>query len=563
MAETIAHELAHHWFGNWVTMRWWDDLWLNEAFATWIAFKAVDDWKPSWRMWLDFERAKGAALDLDSLRSTHPVRAEVGGADEAVDAFDAITYRKGGAVLRMVEAFVGEESFREGIRLYMRRHGRGNAAAGDLWAALAEASGQPISELATAWIDRSGYPLIAISEQDGRVALVQTRYVAELAAAESGAWPVPIVLRFEDDAGVHRRRFLLRQAIEHSHLEARGRVRWLCANDGATGFYRVGYESRLLEALAEHSRSLLPVERIALVSDTWALVRCGRLTIGAFLDLAVKFADEDDHAVVEEVIDRLWNVERRFVDDGDRGRFRARIVELYGYRFDQVGWDADPREQPAHHLYRAALLRAVGVVGRSGDVRAQAQDRLDRFLAGDRRAVGPDLHESITFIAARSGDRARFEELRRMARDEPDPVLRRRYLLGLACFEEPELAARAVGLALDGEVPAAEQVAFWSALLANERARDPAWQSIQEGWRAMSARIENPMILRRIVEAITLLPPGRHVDAAKRFLEAPQFETAGRAVAQTLERMHRDAAVAERISNEVGPWLASKAGAGP
>ena len=167
VAEVITHELAHQWFGNLVTMVWWDDLWLNEAFATWMAYKIVDDWRPSWRIWMDFEAGKGAALALDALVSAHPIRADVNNAEEAGESFDAITYEKGGAVLRMLEGFLGADRFRDGIRLYMRRHREANATADDLWGALGEASAQPILEMANGWIRQTGYPLVACRAGDG------------------------------------------------------------------------------------------------------------------------------------------------------------------------------------------------------------------------------------------------------------------------------------------------------------------------------------------------------------------------------------------------------------
>src|SRR5437667_212814 len=179
VAEVITHELSHQWFGNLVTMVWWDDLWLNEAFATWMAYKIVDQWRPQWRRWLGFEGGKGAALHLDALKSSHPIRAEIHNAEEAGESFDAITYEKGGAILRMIEGYLGEEKFREGIRLYMRRHREGNATADDLWGALAEASGQPILELANGWIRQTGYPLVTLGLEEGKMRLAQKRIVTD------------------------------------------------------------------------------------------------------------------------------------------------------------------------------------------------------------------------------------------------------------------------------------------------------------------------------------------------------------------------------------------------
>src|SRR4051812_48329347 len=175
VAEVITHELSHQWFGNLVTMEWWDDLWLNEAFATWMAYKIVDQWRPKWRVWMDFENGKGAALHLDALKSSHPIRAEIRNAEEAGESFDAITYEKGGAILRMIEGYLGETAFRDGIRLYMKKHREKNATADDLWGALAESSGQPILELANGWIRQTGYPLLTVSEHQGMIKLSQKR----------------------------------------------------------------------------------------------------------------------------------------------------------------------------------------------------------------------------------------------------------------------------------------------------------------------------------------------------------------------------------------------------
>jgi puromycin-sensitive aminopeptidase len=250
VAEVITHELAHQWFGNLVTMEWWDDLWLNEAFATWMAYKIVDDWRPSWRIWMDFEGGKGAALALDALVSAHPIRAEVRNAEEAGESFDAITYEKGGAVLRMLEGFLGADKFRDGIRLYMRRHREANATADDLWGALAEASGQPIVDMANGWIRQTGYPVIDLALEDGgsAVRLRQRRFFAEPGAearvpgAAATRWLVPIVLRFRDAEGIKEQPVLLRDGEARLPIAAKGPVAWCIGNADARGFYRTAYD---------------------------------------------------------------------------------------------------------------------------------------------------------------------------------------------------------------------------------------------------------------------------------------------------------------------------------
>ncbi|HEX8910699.1 MAG TPA: M1 family metallopeptidase, partial [Anaeromyxobacteraceae bacterium] len=433
VSEVITHELAHQWFGNWVTMQWWDDLWLNESFATWMAAKIVDGWRPEWRVWLDFDAGKAAALHLDALHSTHPIRAEVKNPDDMTESFDVITYEKGGAVLRMIEGYLGEGPFREGIRLYMRRHARANAVAAQLWAALAEASRQPVPELADAWIGQPGFPLVEVRREGREVALAQRRFFSEPAAggrapASQETWPVPLVLRYEDAAGVKEERHLLRAPQGELTLPAEGELRWLVANAGSTGFYRVAYDPASLAALARHLPRLAPSERIGLLADEWALVRAGVRDPAAFLDLLAAFGGEEDYAVLDELTARLGAIEARLLDERVRGDFQRFVAGLLGPGFARAGWDAAPGERDPERLRRAALLRAVALVAREPKAVAEGSRRLDLFLSGEAGALEPNLHDAAVAMASRAGDARRFEALRARFKVEPDPAFKRRYL---------------------------------------------------------------------------------------------------------------------------------------
>jgi len=337
VAEVITHELSHQWFGNLVTMVWWDDLWLNEAFATWMAYKIVDQWRPRWRVWMDFETGKGAALHLDALKSSHPIRAEIRNAEEAGESFDAITYEKGGAILRMIEGYLGAERFRDGIRLYMRNHRESNATADDLWGALAEASGQPILEMANAWIRQTGYPLVTISQAGGKLRFAQKRFFSDPASApEPTQWPVPLVLRF----GGREHRVLLRGAEQT--LDTGGPVDWVLGNVGARGFYRTAYEPALLERLIRALPELQPEERMGLVSDQWALVRANAVPLAGFLKLLAGLGSEPDHTVLDEVVGRLGWLEHRAASEADRPVFQAWVRSLLAEVAAELGWN--PRQ---------------------------------------------------------------------------------------------------------------------------------------------------------------------------------------------------------------------------
>jgi puromycin-sensitive aminopeptidase len=562
VAEVVTHELAHQWFGNLVTMRWWDDLWLNEAFATWMAYLVVDAWRPEWRMWLDFDKGKAAALALDALASTHPVRSDVRTVAEATEAFDLITYEKGGAVLRMIEGWLGAEPFRDGIRLYMRRHARGNAVADDLWGALAEASRLPVLELANAWIRQPGHPVVRVSREGRTLRLAQRRFFSEPSAAAAGdatRWPIPLVVRWGDAAGVHETRALLRLEARELELPGEGEIAWVTANAGSTGFYRVDYDAPALAALARSLPALAPAERIGLLSDEWALLRAGQREIAGVADLLLAFAGEEDHAVLEEVVGRLATIEHRLVSDADRQRLRALVARLFGPAFARLGWDPSPGEPDALRLRRAALLRAAGLVGRDAALAAEAARRLDRFTAGDRSALEPNLHDAAVAMVARAGDAARYDGLEALARAETEPTLKRRYLLALAAFEAPPLVARAIELAFSEALPLQEAAGFAGALLGNAVARAPFWERLRRDWGAFHGRLAHaPMLVRRTVEAMGALVTREELGAVEAFLAAHPLEEARQATAQTLERLRQDVALRERVLPAVSGWIAGR-----
>jgi len=559
VAEVITHELAHQWFGNLVTMVWWDDLWLNEAFATWMAYKIVDAWRPEWRIWMDFEGGKGSAMLLDSLQAAHPIRAEIANAEEAGESFDAITYEKGGAVLRMIEGFLGEEKFRDGIRLYMRRHREANATADDLWGALAEASGQPIVALANGWIRKVGYPVVSLSlDPSGKVSLAQRRFFADPDAREAGeptTWLVPMVLRFRDGQGVKEQRVLLDGREKTVALTAVGPVSWCLGNAEARGFFRTAYDAPTLARLLPELPGLRPAERMTLVSDQWALVRAGVVPIGAFLDLVASLGNEEDHVVLDDLVGRLATIEHRHLDDAERGRFEAFVRDLLGARAAKLGW-AGAKEDDETRLRRAALLRAIVLLARDPAAVAEAVRRLPPRDGAP--TVDPNLLDVVVTAAARTADAAAFEELRRRAREEADPAAKRRYLHALARVEDPALATRAVELSLAADVPMQDFTSFLSVLLSNRATREEAWRLIKTRFAEVRAKADSPMLLRRLVEALAALPERRHLEEITAFLDAHPIEGAKQATAQTLERLRMDVALRERLLPAVAAWLRAR-----
>ncbi|MGQ0504319.1 MAG: M1 family metallopeptidase [Myxococcaceae bacterium] len=546
VAETITHELAHQWYGNLVTMEWWNDLWLNEAFATWMAAKIMDQWKPEWRIWLEFNAGREDALKLDALRATHPIRGEVRNPAEVSESFDLITYEKGGAILRMIEAYLGEEAFRAGIRRYMKEHQGGNTVADDLWRALAKASKQPVQELADAWIGRGGFPLVELSFQGNTVHLSQSRFYSEKGAKSGELWPVPVVLRYGTEGGVKEKRLILRKAKEKVKLEAP--ATWVCGNANTSGFYRVAYEANALRTLTQHREDLSPAERAALVSDLWALVSAQRKDVAEFLALAEQLASDDDHIVLDELVSALATLEMELCPEELRPALRERVAQLFAPHFPSVGWDPTPGESDLVRLRRAALLRAAGGVGRSPELVAEARSRIERYLGGEKNALSADVHPPATTRAARAGDDSLFDRLKAALEKEVDPILQRRYLLALASFELPAVAQKGVGLAFDWKVPPQDAGFYFRQLLVNPGAREDAWSRLRKGWTEVQKKVAGPAILRNIVGGFVHLSGKNHLSQAEALVGKNPPPEAKQMSAQTLEKMRQRKALRDSLA---------------
>jgi puromycin-sensitive aminopeptidase len=564
-AEVIAHELAHMWYGDLVTMAWWDDLWLNEAFATWMAYRVVDDWRPEWRMWHGFEHDRGAALAQDALASTHPIYAPVRSVAEATENFDAITYEKGAAVVRMIEHYLGPERFRDGVRIYMRRHREGNAVAADLWRALEEASGREVARVAQAWIAQAGFPLVTIGPApDGRgVRVRQERFFADPrvpAARRRGRWPVPLVMKWHDGSGPTTGRFLVDRPTQTVSLPGTDRPAWLYGNADAGGFYRTRHDDAVVAAvLRQLDRVLSPVERQAFASDQWALVRSARAPIGRFLDVADALGEESDHDVLDGLAGPLGLIDEQIAppDRPVRAAFRAWVARRFGPQLARLGWEAGPGEHELTRLRRAALVRLAGGVAEDAGVLAEARRRVDAYLA-DRRAVEPNLTDSVVSLAARVGDDALYERYRGAVAAAETPQERRRFLLNLGSFRTRGTLERTLAAVLTPEVPTQDVAFMLIRLLGNPFARHDAWRFIQRRWSAIRRRVP-PLMLSRLVDATPALREPRYAREVGAFFRRHPLPEAARALRQALEVFRLNAELRRRTAPGLARWLDERA----
>lgn len=560
VANVITHEVVHQWFGNLVTMEWWEDLWLNESFATWLACKIVDDWHPEWKSWVEFARDKQVPLGVDALTSTRPISSKVRTAAEAEEMFDALTYEKGASVLRMLEQFLGDDVFRRGIREYITAHQYGNAPASDLWAALEAASGQPVPAIAQDWFTRPGFPLVAV-RADGpdlqQVTVEQDRFLADRNARQSSAapWAIPLILAFEDDEGVRRHRVLMTDRRTKIALPANGKVRWVYANAGEQGFYRTHYDQGLRDALALSLARLSPEERFGLLDNAWASAQQGALPIGEFLDLTVRFRGDDTRIVIEGLAGYLGTLGDRLATESDRPHFARFIEDFYRPLVDVLGWDARPWESDEPRLARAAVLWTLGSLAKPASLIHEMTERLERYWA-DPAALDPTLATTVIRLCARVGSRERYDRYLERYHAAATPEDRDRYLTAFGDFAEPGLTPAILALILTEAIRGQDIWKPLRGLLSNPATQRETWTFIRANWPALRKK-GGSVGAQRIIGGTKALWQAEWLAEVESFFSDPanRVASAERTLIQTLETIRLGLAFRREQQGKFSEWL--------
>jgi puromycin-sensitive aminopeptidase len=558
---TAAHELTHMWWGDLVTMAWWNDLWLNESFATFVGWKATAELMPEWGMWRDFVATLARPFTLDSLVSTHPISFQVDNARQAAERFDVITYWKGAGVVRMLEAFLGSEVFRDGVRRYLTRYAERNATADDFWRELDAASGRDVTTIANAWIREPGHPVVGFTSTFGaggaELALTQQRFFADPAAAAAAApqrWPVPLVLKVGTAAGVREERILLDGA---RHTATLAGATWYYPNGGGAGFYRFALDDAAVARLAPAiATDLTAEERLNLIDNQWALVKAGLASIAQFMTLVEGFRGERDRAVLEAVAGRLSWLETHALEEQARPAFARLVTTLFDPVLAALGWDARADESSDDRMMRAAAVRALGRLARVPAVIAEARARIERYFE-DRTAVEPNLAPAVAGLAARHGDAGLYERyLERKRAATRDPEEEERFLLALASFEEPALIDRTLALTFSDDVRPQDRAFVLASLLTGRASRRAAWTFIRDGWDTRVLAMD-PMLRQYVIRAMGALTPADLAPDVDGFLAARVTNETRETTAQAREQLRLDAAACARLTPELTTALAS------
>ena len=552
VADVVAHEMAHMWFGDLVTMGWWEGIWLNEAFATFMEMLCVDAFRPSWDRWVGFAPSREAALAIDGVHATRPIEYPVGPPKEAEGMFDLLTYEKGAAVLRMLEQHIGPEVFRDGVRTYLKAHAYANTVTTDLWDALEEVSGARVRDVMNTFILQGGHPLVSL--HGGTLEQQPFSYGPPPEGTESAigdAWVVPVAVRalaVDGGGGAPTRHLVLDTTPVPLEEVDRGLV---VVNAGGWGVFRVGYDAEHSLALADHLSDLTPLERANLLADTWATMLAGHSTLQEFLILAAKLGLEPDPTPWAPVSAAL-HLAQRIVRDADRPALHQAVGALVGPQYRHLGFEALPKESDRTPTLRSLAINLLGTVGADPGVRAEAARRFDDAPVGGGQGdpIPADVEAATLAVVAqllRSGD---YDALLARYRAAATPQEEMRSLNALCTFPHTDLAERTFRLAMT-EVRTQNGWMVIAGLLANPVAGPSVWRSVTDSWDAILERFPKNAHAR-IAEAVPALCGDAGVaQSVIQFLADHPVASGPRRVAQSVERLEVNVAFAARERNRL------------
>ena len=482
----IAHEIAHQWFGNLVTMGWWDNLWLNEGFASWMQVKAAEHFYPQWQSWLNGSQQKQYAMGIDARRTSHPIQQPVANESEAMTVFDGITYSKGQALIRMLENYLGEQAFRDGIREYMSHHAYGSTTTGDLWRALETASGKPVAAIASGFTEQAGVPLViaeaTCTDGEQRMLLRQERFTINRGAATE-RWQVPVALgplRALRPAET----VLVRDEATPVATGPCGEP--IKLNHGDIGYYRVAYDAASHAALTKSFATMSVADRVNLLSDSWALVEGGRAPPASYFNLVEEIGNDETRTVWDQVISTLGRLNHLQRGRPERPAFQAYARAKLRTIFDRLGWDPVGDENDDVALLRHRLIWVLGELD-DKKILSEARRRFGAYLKSPE-TLRPALRDVVTHLAGITADRSTYDALIGLARKTTNAAERLRYYSAAASARDPALAGETLARTLTDELPTSLVGSAISAVAWGGERSDLAWTFLQTNFQTLAAK---------------------------------------------------------------------------
>ena len=556
IASVIAHEMAHQWFGDLVTMKWWDDIWLNEGFATWMSSKPIQSWKPEWNFNLDDVGDTGRTLNTDSLANTRPIHQAADSPAQIQELFDGIAYGKAASVLRMLESYLGEQTFRSGVNAYIEKHQYANATADDFWDAQAKTSKKPVDQIMPTFVKQAGVPIIDVKSQcsgnSTAVTMDQHRYYYDrekFQAPNDELWQVPLCMK--SSTGAQKCELLTKR---QSTFTLPGCSTWVLANAGATGYYRAGYEPDAVKAMASDAESKLsPAERIALQSDIWASVRVGREPVGDYLAFARGLGSDRDRAVLEDALGRLNYIGRYLVTDSDRDSYRMWLRQYLTPILKDVGEEAKAGESDEQKSLRTIVFRALGYDARDPEVLAEARKVTDKALENPA-SVDREFAMAAFGLDALNGDQAFYDKLMAALKTPKSPEEYYINLFTLPRFDDPKLLQRTLDYAVSPDVRSQDALGLIARVMNNPAGEKLAWDFVRQHWAAIE-KSGGPFASAEVIGATDSFCSANMRDEVAAFYSAHKIEAAERTYRQSIERINNCIDLKSQQEPQLASWL--------
>jgi aminopeptidase N len=561
--EVIAHETAHMWFGDLVTMAWWDNLWLNEGFASWMGTKVTAKFNPDWEVWLskttprDPTRRHGigkeAAMEGDARSTTHPIQQPIATEAEANSAFDDITYRKGQSFLRMLESFLGEDVFRDGIRKYMAAHKLSNTTTADLWNALSEASGKPVVDIAAAWTQQPGFPVVEVArDAAGKITLTQERFTVHFENPPALEWKIPLTYAVPGEAATSV--LMTSKSLELPNASANRAIKF---NVEGAGNYRVEYDDASWKLLLAELPKLSMPDRVNLLSDAWALVQANRAPLSLYLGLVEKLPTKTELAEREQIINVFDFINRLIAAEPKREEFQKYARSILRPTFDEVGWEPKNHEPPKIAALRASVIKALGDLN-DQEIVSGCRDYFHKYLS-DPKSLAPDLRPAVLAVVGRYANEETWDRIHDLGLKTTSIEEKQNYYDALASAIDPKLAARTLEISLGDELPTSRATYLVAKVGRQSEHPEVAWNFAKAHMKQLLAKADALSANSYAPSFFNLFSDTARIADLERYAKSDLPPAAAKDVAKAIDELGFRAELKPRLLAQIAGWLTDAA----
>lgn len=548
VALVIAHELAHQWFGNLVTMEWWTHLWLNEGFASYMEYVAVDHMYPQYHIWTQFVYMDHShALDLDGLKNTHPIEVPVNHPAEISEIFDEVSYSKGASVIRMLAEYLGYKNFRDGLRAYLKKHSYANAKTEDLWESLEKVSKKPVGKIMKNWTGKPGFPLISVREQGSSLVVFQKRFFSSVFSQktkDTTTWMVPL-----DQELISKKM----QKIQVKNKD------WVKLNKNETSFTRIHYSTELLEKLklpiSKLDKNLSEQDRFGIIRDLFVLSESGFSSTDQYLNLVSSYKNEKSYIVWAQIATQLYTLNNLLYGQPFYESYRTFVLNLFSSIYKEVGW-----EKKKNELHSRTLLRGIviGVMGRFGDAEVikKAEELFEKDAVGEKK-LDSDIRGIVYVIVSENGTKKEFDMFLKRYKNETFQEEKDRLLRAICAFKKEELIRKAIEFGFSKDVKAQDSFKVLTFVSVNSVGRNLAFKKVKVEWGSIQKKYAGGHLYTRFVKPFGNFTTEKEAKMIETFFKTKNTEGLDRTIAQVLEQVRSNAEWLKRDKEKIQTFLNS------